>query len=80
MTDLDDLIAEAEGYIERHGVSTATLLIERLIDALAAQPVLDPEKVAEVIFEETRYRNLTPQARKSLTRAICEAAKRGELG
>lgn len=52
--------------------------------ALAAQPVLDPEKVAEVIESEIdRLRHETrlyPDVYKGqVADAICEAAKRGEL-
>lgn len=55
--------------------SVAHLLI-RLADALAAQPVFDPEKVAEVI---EYYYDVPGDRLDLIARAICEAAKRGEL-
>ena len=58
--------------------------------ALAAQPVLDPEKVAEMLrrvdwtdalWDDLRqeYRNRNWEMYLSAARALCEAAKRGEL-
>lgn len=64
--------------------SVAHLLI-RLADALAAQPVLDPEKVLRVTQDaiETYLREDLPEdgltESETIAHAICEAAKRGEL-
>ena len=59
-------------------------LIGELADALAAQPVLDESKVAAVIEQmRDRSRKERDVAKESLgqfiARALCEAAKRGEL-
>lgn len=89
-TDREKLIAEADGWtshrqIHDHAVS-ALDTIHRLRDALAVP--LDPEKVAEVLdgnhFIEHgpgygEHLALTPEACRHFARAICEAAKRGEL-
>ena len=108
----DRLSAEADALIQswdQRGSWTPDSpigMIMQLRDALAAQPVLDPEKVAEVLRghilgdpyggtasgaacdcscgaesysgdgSRSHARNL---AQKHQARALCEAAKRGEL-
>lgn len=67
---------------------------EYLEDALASQPVLDPEKVAEALEQAMRDEAMLfdngdeewiaesdpVECLPPLARALCEAAKRGELG
>ena len=89
--DREELIAEAKTLawklVGEDDRSEAHSMLYRLIDALAAQPVLDPEKVAEVIRNELRKGEYAttpdelPYAATSrwIARVLCEAAKRGDL-
>lgn len=88
-SDREKLIAEATEFIDswdRLGSWTPDSpigMVMRLRDALAAS--LDPEKVAEVIDREfDDYRPMYPAdgsrcIDSNAARALCEAAKRGEL-
>ncbi len=80
------LIAEADVWLKTMNSQHSDSLVRDLRDALAAP--LDPEKVAEVLdgnhFIEHgpgygEHLALTPEACRHFARAICEAAKRGEL-
>ncbi|MBK0420466.1 hypothetical protein JD276_15690 [Leucobacter sp. CSA1] len=89
--DREKLIAEGEALIERMALyvdaQEDARTVARLTDALAAQPVLDPEKVAEVIRNELRKGEYAttpdelPYAATSrwIARALCEAYKEGKL-
>lgn len=80
-TDHEKLIAEATNKLWQYFNPGFAPISEEHPDwefyreaaALAAQPVLDPVKVAEVI------RPYDPDTPEDAARALCEAAKRGEL-
>lgn len=77
--DREKLIAElhdVKRVLRSSGQSRLADAVEQALDALAAQPVkLDPEKVAEVL----RRANYWSARAVDVARALCEAAKRGEL-
>lgn len=53
--------------------------LDALAAALAAQPVLDPEKVTKVVCDAIEGNESDTPYDMVAARAICEAAKRGEL-
>lgn len=80
--DREKLIEEAK-YLSENSWQTwwpdrAQRALAACADALAAQPVLDPEKVAEVVAT-TLGRERPWLGARRIARALCEAAKRGEL-
>lgn len=100
MNDREELIAEATELIDswdRQGSWTPDSpigMIMQLRDALAAQPVLDPEKVQRFMIRHSEAASATGgdaacacdrtwrdyrEHAEHKARALCEAAKRGEL-
>ncbi len=81
----EKLIAEAREFIPAWSDGQIKNLFDRLADALAAQPVLDPENVLRVTQDaiETYLREDLPEdgltESETIAHALCEAAKRGEL-
>lgn len=85
LADREKLIAEAEALISARGEGRQdSRLIRGLLDAFAAQPVLDESKLAKAIAQVPglpawwgghEFR----EAGRYLDRALCETAKRGEL-
>jgi len=90
-SDREKLIAEIESrrkfYSGQYEEGSEIDLMFKAADALAAQPVLDPEKVAEVIQQNRTWTKVMDDGYPStgfntpsdIARALCEAAKRGEL-
>ncbi len=88
----EKLIAEAEAHwVELNGLNSRAAEVMMELADLAAQPVLDESKVADLIeaasmewqFKFDLYRSETgddpgPKA-EYIARALCEAAKQGEL-
>lgn len=87
----EDLVAEARRWANGHPNRRSGELMRDLADALAAQPVLDPEKVAEVaeqagdewqtMFDQFMLgRGADPgPLYPFIARALCEAYTEGKL-
>lgn len=79
------LIAEAREWESDPASWGDNGLVTRLADALAAQPVLDPEKAVKIVdagIAEYLREDLPEDGfneAEVIARALCEAAKRGEL-
>lgn len=78
------LYCENQGDKFRHHAGRILEMLDSS-DALAAQPVLDESKVAEVIWERAIQKTskgfsiFNWEGAHKIARALCEAAKRGEL-
>lgn len=95
-TDREKLIAKLRQFAEKQAMDFDSPEVARWLnecaDALAAQPVLDREKVAKVVHDVLpddnsageyadfgRCKHGPDTACVTIARALCEAAERGEL-
>lgn len=83
--DREKLIANAEDWLRNGSPLGPRRIIRFLLDALAGQPVLDESKVAEAIWKRATQKTSrgffisNRDGAQKIARALCEAAKRGEL-
>lgn len=79
-TDREKLIADLRNLAENSGAVTLRAeAVHDIADALAAQPVLDPEKVAKVVCDAIEDNESDEPYDTVAALALCEAFKKGEL-